>query len=119
LGIKSINIVTWLAAHFTNRGKALAHYRSGMAKARKHDREGAIDEYTTVIQTPNITPALKAMALYNRALVYAATGRESHAIKDLDTVLAIKHPLSRIKTEASRKLVRMKRRNEKTAQDGA
>ncbi len=80
-----------------------------MAKARNHDPNGAIDDYTLAIDMPNALPNVKAMALYNRALVYAAAGDRPKAIADLNVVLAMTEQLTEIKTEARRKLVRMQR----------
>ena len=58
------------------------------------------------------TPAdVKAMALYNRALVYAPAGEGPKATEDLHMVLAMAEALSDIKTEARRRLVRMQRRS--------
>ena len=51
-----MNVFNWLTDHFSNRGKALSLYKRGMAKAKKHDHQGAIDDYTTTIGMPD-TPA--------------------------------------------------------------
>jgi hypothetical protein len=53
---------------------------------------------------------LKAMTLYNRALVHAAGGDDQKGIDDLDAVLAMQEVLINVKTMAREKLLRMERR---------
>jgi len=112
-----MSLLKWLKSLFTGRGKALLLYRRGMARAKKHDHQGAIDDYTALIDMPNTPPDVKAMALYNRALVYSADAADennSKAIKDLNMVLATAKAPTDVKTEARRKLERMKRQSSKT-----
>jgi hypothetical protein len=109
-----MNIFNWLKSLFTGRGKALLLYRRGMARAKKHDHQGAIDDYTATVDMPNAPTDVKAMALYNRALVYAAVEDNPKAIDDLNKVLATVEAPAEIKTEARRKLERMKRQSSKT-----
>lgn len=104
----------WLKSLFSSRGKALSLYRRGMARAKKQDHEGAIDDYTTTIGLPHTPPDVKAMALYNRALVYAAHEDHPKALDDLHLVLTMAATPEDIKTEARRKLERMKRQSGKT-----
>ncbi len=108
-----MKILDRLTSYFSSRIRAKLAYKRGMAKAKKHDTPGAIEEYTIAIGLPEIPPDIKAMALYNRALVYASTGDELKAIADLNAVLAMKQDLGSIKMEARRKLVRMKRRSDR------
>lgn len=58
---------------------------------------------------PNVSGDIRAMALYNRALVYHAASRDACAINDLKQVLAMTDAANEVKTEARRKLVRMER----------
>ncbi len=102
----------WLTRFFTNRGKALTLYRRGMARVKRHDHDGAIGDYTTMIGMLDTPADIRAMALYNRALVYAATGEEPKAVTDLNVILAMQGALANVKTEARRLLVRMQRRSE-------
>lgn len=104
-----MNVFGWLTGRFSNRGKALSLYRRGMTKSKKHEHQGAIDDYTTAIEMQDAPPDVKAMALYNRALVYAAAGERPKATADLNTVLGMPDALPKIKDEAKRKLVRMER----------
>ena len=108
-----MNIVNWLKGCVSSRGKALALYRKGMARARKHDRQGAIVSYTATIDLPNAPADVIAMALYNRALVYVAAGDHQHGIDDLNAVLAMGEMLVNIKTMARQKLARIASRTPK------
>ena len=106
-----MNVIGWLTNCFSHRSKALSLYKRGMAKAKEHDHEGAIDDYTAAIDMHGIPSDVKAMALYNRGVVHAATGNNPKAIDDLNAVLAMAEPLENVKTAAKQKLVRMERRN--------
>jgi hypothetical protein len=86
-------------------------YKRGMRKAHHHDHPGAILDYTSAIQMPDIPSDLKAMALFNRAMVYAASNEESKAISDLRMLIAMRETPSEVRTEAKRKLARMDRRS--------
>ena len=86
----------------------------GMAKAKKHDHEGALEDYTTMIGMPGMPADLLAMALYNRALVYVAEGDDRKGAADLDAVLAMNEALVNVKTMARQKLARMESRASKS-----
>jgi hypothetical protein len=116
-----MNVLRWLTGTFSlsSRGKALILYRRGMMRAKKHEYKGAIDDYTTLIGMPDTISSMKAMALYNRALVYAAVDADPHAFADLSSVLSMAEAPTNVRTEARRKLLRMQRRSETTdTQDG-
>jgi hypothetical protein len=82
-----------------------------MARAKKHDREGAIDDYTATIGMPNTPPNVRAMALYNRALVLVATGDNQKGVADLNAVLAMDESPSNVKTKAREKLAKIETRS--------
>ncbi|MBC8356929.1 MAG: hypothetical protein H8E66_33575 [Planctomycetes bacterium] len=109
-----MNVFKLLTGRFSSRGKALAFYKRGMASSKEHDHQSAIDDYTTAIGLQDVPLDVKAMALYNRALVYAAMGDDAKATADLDAVLDMETALPKIKAEAKRKLVRMQRGSKKT-----
>ncbi len=44
-----MSFISWMNSCFSNRGKALALYRSGMAKANHRDYRGAIADYSDAI----------------------------------------------------------------------
>ncbi|MDA1053877.1 MAG: hypothetical protein O3C40_25795 [Planctomycetota bacterium] len=104
-----MNVLRWLTGRFSNRDKALSFYKRGMAKSKKHEHQGAIDDYTTAVDMQDAPSDVKAMALYNRALVYATAGNGSKATSDLNTVLGMTEALPNVKAEARRKLARMQR----------
>lgn len=78
-------------------------------RAKLHKNQGAIADYTVVIDMADSPKDLRAMALYNRALVYHAIANESAATVDLKRVLNMHEAAEFVKTEARRKLVRMER----------
>jgi hypothetical protein len=100
-----------LAGCFSDHGKAKALYNRGMKKAKKHDHQGAIEDYTELIRMPGQPPDLTAMVLYNRALVYVASGDDRKGADDLDAVLAMNETLVNVKTMARQQLARMKSRS--------
>jgi hypothetical protein len=106
-----MNVVNWLTGRFSIRGKALTLYRRGMARVKKHDCQGAIDDYTTTIDMRNTPAEVKAMVLYNRALAHAVAGEDPKATEDTKVVLAMKGVLANVTSEARRMLVRMQRRS--------
>lgn len=77
----------------------------------KRDHQGAIDDYTMTIGLPDAPADVKAMALYNRALVFAAAREDPRAMEDIDAVLAMQRAPTNVKTEARRMLVRIQRRS--------
>ncbi len=75
-----------------------------MARAKKHNHEGAIAEYTTTIDMSDTSAEMKAMALYHRALAHVAAGDERKGIDDLDAVVAMGETIVNAKTMARQKL---------------
>lgn len=111
-----MNIVGWLKSRFSARRKALSNYRRGMVRAKRHDNIGALADYTVAIEMEGVPADVKAMALYNRALVYAATGDEAKGVDDLHAILAMDAamPLVNIRTMAKQKLAKMESRSRKS-----
>lgn len=105
-----MGLVRWLKGKVSHRGRALSHYRLGIRYAKAHDHDRAIDEYTTVIDAMDPPHDVQAMALYNRALVFEATGDGSQATDDLRAVIAGGQSPNHIKTVARQRLLRMNRR---------
>jgi len=102
-----MNIASWLNRLFSRRGKALALYRRGMAKAKQRDQQGAIDDYTAVIDMPDAPADVRAMALYNRAVVRVAAGDKLKGTDDLHAVLEMNGVPDEIKAQAKQKIFRM------------
>ncbi|MBN2290963.1 MAG: hypothetical protein JXM70_00975 [Pirellulales bacterium] len=84
-----------------------------MAKANKHDYDGAIADYSAAIQSPNIPADVKAMALYNRALVYSAIHEDKKSAEDLMAVLEMPGLPKNIQMEAQERRERIRRRKER------
>lgn len=114
-GTKEMNLVARLKSRLSSAYRAKWHYRRGMMRAKVQKHQAAIDDYTVVIDKADAPGNLRAMALYNRALVYHAEGSESHAIGDLNQVIGMAEAAERVKTEARRQLVRMKRKHDRDA----
>lgn len=106
-----MHILERLKDWFSGRGKALSRYRRGMERAKRHDHAGAIDDYTATINMPQVPQDVKAMALFNRALILASDGDNPLARNDLNQVLAMAETPADVRTEARRKLVRMERQS--------
>lgn len=105
-----MNFVKWWTDRFTIRGKALANVRKGIACAKSHDTENAVKHYTETIHSGDTPSDVKASALFNRALVYASTGKEPKAKEDLNLILAMKDELTDLKSSARQRLVRLQRK---------
>ncbi|MEQ8667696.1 MAG: hypothetical protein RIC12_00900 [Pirellulales bacterium] len=108
-----MNILKRLRGHFSHQAKALLLYKQGMAKAKQHDHQGAIDDYTAAISMAGAPAQMKAMVLYNRALVYSAIGKTPKATEDLNLILVMKGALNSVRTESKRMLWRMQPRSER------
>ena len=97
----------WLIPWFPNGQTATSLYRRGMHKAKNHDRDGALEDYTTALGIHGTPAGLIAMVLFNRALVYVAAGEHRKGIADLDAVLSMSGARADVKTMARQKLLRM------------
>lgn len=100
---------------FSNRGKATAIYKRGMQKAGTRDLDGAIDDYSEVVNMKGAPPDVVAMALLNRALAYSRNHDDTSASADLDRVIAMPGATQQVIDAAHEKLHRMKRRTTKPA----
>ena len=108
-----MNVFNWLTGRFSYRGKAVSLYKRGMTKAKKHDFQGAIDDYTKSIGIPNTPADLKAMVLYNRALAHVASGDYLRGVDDLETLLAMDGASPAVKSRARHKLAKRRSRSQK------
>ena len=112
-----MNVFGKITARFTARGRALAQVDQGMACANNAEPDNAIKHYTDVINASETPRDVKAMALFNRALVYTTIDDEPRATFDLKAILKMPEAMTNIKKSANDKLVRMqrKRTRDKTA----
>ena len=108
-----MSFLNWITGKFSSRGRALAPYRSGMAKAKKKDYQGAIVDYTTVIESSSVPPDVKAMASYNRSLAYAAIEEYDKAAADLTATLSMPNLPENIKVQAQQRKKRVQNRAER------
>ena len=92
---------------------AESYLQRGMDKANRKDHAGAIHEYTYVIDLPHVQDELRAMALFNRALVYAADDKPAIARRDLEIVASMGSAPERVRNSAREKLKRIDRREGK------
>jgi len=106
-----VGLLSWFQSLFSTRAKALSMYRSGVAKANKKDYQGAIADYSEAIGSADIPTDVKGMALYNRALAYAAIEDDVKAAADLAAMLKIPGLPENIVTQARRRRERLRRRS--------
>jgi hypothetical protein len=106
-----MNFFKWLTHTNSAHDVVLSLYKRGLASARKHDQKGARNAYTAAIDVRDAPADLRAMALYNRAVLYAAANDSPKAIEDLKAVLAMTAPPHKVQLAARQKLDRMQRRN--------
>ena len=99
------------------RNEALAFYKEGMACAERQDSKAAMGAYTSAIEQPNAPDDVKAMALYNRALLFAAEGNTKKAQADLQAVMEMPIPLHDVKQAARRRLERLQNRADAAARE--
>ena len=99
----------WLRGRQTVRSAMLSLYRRGLARGEKRNRKGAMDDYTSVIDAADAPADVRAMALYNRALLHVSRKDFRRATDDLQAVLAIELRRHDIKSAATRTLDRIRR----------
>ncbi len=104
-----------LQSRFSTRGKATTLYKQGMAKAKKREFEGAIADYTAILNSPKAPTDVKAMAQFNRALAYSSTGDYAKAMEDLKSILTSEETPSIIESAAEEKLKRYQQQLDKSA----
>jgi hypothetical protein len=107
-----MNLFNWWHGWRSIRREALSLYREGLALAEKHDSDGAMAAYTAVINLGDAPQDVKAMALYNRALLFAAQGDSSKAAADLNAIVAMPTPVRGVTVAAKRRLERLQHRED-------
>jgi hypothetical protein len=105
-----MNFFKWFTRANSVHDVVLSQYKRGLASAMKNDHKGARDAYTAAIDMREAPGDLRAMALYNRALLYGAANECPKAIQDLNAVLAMTAAPNKVKSAARQKLDRMQRR---------
>ena len=110
-----MKLFQWLIGRHSVRSTAMSRYKRGLARVAKRDPLGAMDAFTSAIELPNAPDDVKAMAMYNRALLLAGTGDAANAIADLNAVMTMPAALRSIKVAAKRRLDRMQRQKDSSA----
>jgi hypothetical protein len=106
---QALTLLSWWRNWHSIRSAGLALYKRGLARANQHDGKNAMECYTAAIEMVDIPDDVRAMALYNRALLHASNKDFSKAELDLNAVLAVPAALQKIKSAARQKLDRIKR----------
>lgn len=106
-----MNFFKWLTRANSVRDVVLSLYKRGLASAMKHDQKEAREAFTAAIDMRDAPADLRAMALYNRAMLYGAANEIPKAIQDLKALLAMTAVPYKVKSAAGQKLDQMQRRN--------
>jgi hypothetical protein len=106
-----MNFFKWLTRRNSVHDEVLSLYKRGLACAIKHDQKEARGAFTAAIDRRNAPADLRAMALYNRAMLFGAANEIRKATQDLNAVLAMTAAPHKVKLAARQKLDRMHRRN--------
>jgi tetratricopeptide (TPR) repeat protein len=104
-----MSIFARLFGIFSKSAKAEALFARAMEKAKNKDAEGALEDYTAVINMAKASPSLKAMATFNRALAYSNLSQYSEAKTDLENVIAAPHTPANVRAAAKSKQERMRK----------
>lgn len=92
------------------RSQVLSLFKRGMSRDEKSDRQGAFEAYTLAIEHAGAPDDLKAMALYNRALLLAANRKTEEALDDLRTAMELPGCPANVKLSARRRVERLQHR---------
>ncbi len=106
-----MSLISKVLGAFSTRGKATTMYKRGMHKAGDRDLDGAIADYTAVVDMKGAPEDVVAMALLNRALAYSRSHDDDKAAEDLARVLTMPGATKQVIDAAHEKLHRMKRRS--------
>jgi len=107
-----MNLFRWLFAWRSIRSEAMQIYRLGLARDKMGESDGALGAYTRVISLDNAPHDVKAMALYNRALLFAARGENNKAAADLNAIMVMPTSVRGVTDAAKRRLERLQRRKD-------
>jgi hypothetical protein len=107
-----MNLFKWLYSWRSTRSEALSLYHQGLARAEKQDADGAMAAYTSVINLDRAPEDVKAMALYNRALLFAAQGDSRKEAADLNAIMAMPIRVRGVTAAAKRRLERLQHRHD-------
>jgi tetratricopeptide (TPR) repeat protein len=104
-----MNLFRWIWPR-SSRSEVMSLYKRGIARAEKHDAAGAMTAYTSAIEMADAPEDLRAMALYNRALLLAAKGKTEQALADLRLIMDLPITQHDVKLAARRRVERLEHR---------
>jgi hypothetical protein len=107
-----MTLFRWLFAWRSVRSEAMHNYHLGLARDKKGNSDGAIAAYSSTISAANAPDYVKAMALYNRALLFAARGENNKAAADLNAIMVMPTSVRGVTDAAKRRLERLQRRKD-------
>jgi tetratricopeptide (TPR) repeat protein len=107
-----MNLFKRLFTWRSTRSEALSLYRQGLARAEKQDLEAALVAYTAAINLDRAPEDVKAMALYNRALLFAIQGDSGKALADLNAIVTMPISVPGVTVAARRRLERLQHRKD-------
>jgi hypothetical protein len=105
-----MSLLSKVLGSFSTRGKATALYKRGMQKGGNRDLEGAIEDYTAVVNMKGAPADVIAMTLLNRALAFSRLHDDRKATEDLERVMSMPGATQQVIDAAHEKMHRMKRR---------
>ncbi len=85
-------------------------FNRGMQRAADHDPDGAIDDYTQIIDMSEAASDMKLMALLNRGFAQYLKRDYQQARRDLSAILEDRAAPRKLKDAASQKLKHIERR---------
>jgi hypothetical protein len=105
-----MNMFRTLKCWIWKEARFQALYDRGVAKAKRDDLPGAIDDFTAVIESPKAAKDLKALAYFQRALAHSRRGERVWAEEDLESVLLMPNIPSQLRVSVKERLAHWKRR---------
>lgn len=100
----------WFERLFSRPGSAERLYKEGVEKAKDKDYAGALANYTAAIESKRAPGDIKAMALFNRGLIYSLQGEQGRAEADLDAAIREPAAPAEVVSAAKEKRERLRRR---------
>jgi hypothetical protein len=103
-----MKLIAWVLGRWSYR-QQMMRYRQGLDYASQKDHKAALEQYSAAIDLVGAPADIRAMALYNRAVIHSAMHDDAKAIHDLEELLASPGAAASVRLEAKRKLVRIER----------
>ena len=94
----------------SSRGESLLLEGVEHSKAKRPEK--AIEIFDSLLTTTTLSPAVRASALYNRALAYSAMDEGDKALVDLQKVITLPGCPDNVMTAAKTRMARLKKRAE-------